>query len=226
MPREYVHANYVTVRAGDLSAVPPSQLDPHVVSSDVVARDLLGRLRRQLDVHRAFEAAARATLDGLATDADDATHGELRHAVDALRRRVVELDRSLAHATSHATAVRTGGEDGDTGDDTGDDDGGEESDRSLGSGLDVGPDLDHVEAALAEAGHPAAATDAPRRLQLRVSLTWESGGGQVVLGVDGVAPDGTPVNLGGYHAALDWRASNLLVATARTARDGANGTPA
>jgi hypothetical protein len=197
VPRDHVYAQYVTVRDGDLPRArgAASQLDPAgpTVSADVVARDLLGRLRRQLDVHRAFEAATRVTLSSVASEEDAATHGELRVVVAELRRLVAELDDALAR-DAEVVEVNEGG------------------DLARAS---LAPD----ERAVVRTHATEPPSPVTRRLRLRVSLGWEPDGGEVRLGVDAEDADGTPVDVGGYHAALDRAALDRLVSLADVAAE-------
>lgn len=197
MPRDHVYAQYLTVRDGDLprASGAASQLDlaGPTVSADVVARDLLGRLRRQLDVHRAFEAAARVTLGAVPAEEDAATHGELRVVVAELRRLVAELDDVLA--------------------------------RDVGPSSASSDAVDAINYAYAGVVRRRDA-DASRRLRLRVSLGWEPDGGEVRLGVDAEDADGTPVDLGGHHVALNRAALDRLVSLADVAAEVAWPVPA
>jgi hypothetical protein len=209
VPREHVYAQYLTVRDGDLPVppLPPSRPDlaGPTVSSDVVARDLLGRLRRRLDVHDALVNATRGVLASLPTDPDDATHGELRVAVRDLRRLLAELDDGLARDAEPSRSTS---------------DAVDAINYAYGGIVrrrDTDADADATDATTA---------DATRHLRLRVVLAWESGGREVRLGVDAEDADGTPVSLGGHHAALDRVALDRLVALAEVAGEVAWPDPA
>lgn len=72
----------------------------------------------------------------------------------------------------------------------------------------------------------------PRPVRLRVALGWAPGGRHLTVGVTGHRADadrlpGEPdaVDLGGYHARLDWCGANDLLRAVRLGRDGACGAP-
>jgi hypothetical protein len=165
MPREYVYANHVTVRDGDLPAPPSPPVPP------------------QLDVLRRRHQLLSSFVESLDTYGAELPN-DVRSSVHVLRRRLDRLPLDRVPAASPGDDDEGGGEDGDT-----------------------------------------ASTDVARRLQLRVVLSWEPGGREVTLGVDAEAPDGTPVNVGGLRASLDWHAANRLLGVTRVARDEANGAP-
>lgn len=78
---------------------------------------------------------------------------------------------------------------------------------------------------------PAPAPSRARPVRLRATVGWDRDGGVVTLGVTGLreddlAPGEDPlVDVGGYHAQLDWRGCNRLLAVLRRGRDGTCGAP-
>lgn len=242
MPRELIWGELVTVRRGDLpvlaartrrdlTALPTLDLtaNPDALRDswrDADGRELVRQLQSTHAVLRELEAGTsvlrrRHQLLAEFVEQLEPAVGEAWY-VQRLAALRAELDR---HPLDDPTAT-AGGEDGDVLDPppppppppppT---------DRTHASTGDLDSDLDSD---LGLDPNPAPDGDDPEelRLQLALQLTWIRDGGHVTVGVIGHDHEsGRQHDVGGYHAALDWAASNRAIRKFRVARDQSHGSP-